>query len=71
MNPLWMIWNVEEVVVKPFAFVYNEILMVLEAAGGCCESIIDGLESRGGCCEAIYIRLQINIDSFGSFRRLL
>ena len=26
--------------------------MGLEAAGGCCESIIDGLESRGGCSEA-------------------
>ena len=48
MNPFLMVWNLREVVVKPFAHFYNEILMVLEASGGCCESIIDGLESRRG-----------------------
>ena len=42
MNPSLMVWNVEEVAVKPFAHFYKEILMVLEASGGCCESIIDG-----------------------------
>ena len=34
MNPLLMVWNLEEVAVKPFAHFYNEILMVLEASGG-------------------------------------
>ena len=53
MNPLLMVWNLKEVAVKPFAHFYKEILMVLEASGSCCESIIDGSESRGGCCEAI------------------
>ena len=59
-----MVWNLEEVAVKPFACFYFEIFMVLEASGGCCESIIDGLESPGGCCEAIYTLLQINIHGF-------
>ena len=54
MNPLLMVWNLQKVAVKPFTHFYNEILMVLEASGGCCESIIDGLESPGSCCEAIY-----------------
>ena len=52
MNPLLMVWNLQEVAVK-HAYFYNEILMVLEASGGCCESIIDGLECPRGCCEAI------------------
>ena len=56
-----MVWNLGEVAVKLFAHVYKEILMVLEASGGCCESIIDGLEPPGGCCEAICILLQRNI----------
>ena len=56
---------------KPFAHFYTEILMFLEASGGCCESIIDGLESRGGCCEAIHILLHRNINGFGNFRTLL
>ena len=71
MNALLMVWNVDEVAVKPFTHFYNEILMVLEASGGCCESIINGLESPGGCCEAICTLLQLNINGFGSFRRLL
>ena len=58
MNPLLMVWNLQEVAVKPFAHFYIEILMVLEASGRCCESIIDGLESRGGCCAAICTLLQ-------------
>ena len=71
MNPLLRVWNLEEVAVKPFAHFYNEILMVLDASGGCCESIIDSLESRGGCCETFCILLQRSILSFGSFRRPL
>ena len=58
MNPLLMVWNLEEVAVKPFAHLYNETLMVLKGSGGCRESIIDGLESPGSCCEAIRILLQ-------------
>ena len=38
MNPLLMVWNLEEVAVKPFAHFYIEIFMILEASGGCCES---------------------------------
>ena len=66
-----MVWNLEEVAVKPFAHFYIEICMVLEASGGCCESIIDGLESPGSCGEAIYTLLQTKIHGFGSFKRLL
>ena len=58
MNPLLMVWNLEEVAVKPFINFYNQILIVLEASGGCCESIIDGLESIGNCCESIYTLLE-------------
>ena len=71
MNPLLMVWNLQDVAVTPFTYFYNEILMCLEASGGCCESIIDGLESPRSCCEAICILLQINIHGFGSLRRLL
>ena len=71
MNPLLMDWNLQEVAVKQFTHFYNEIFMVLEASGRCCESIIDGLESRGGCYETIYILLQRNIHGLGSFRKLL
>ena len=71
MNPLLMVWNLQEVAVKPFAHFYNEILMVLEASGGCCESIINGLESPGGCCEAICTLLTIHIESFTNYGRLL
>ena len=46
------------VAVKPFAHFYNEMCMVLEASGGCCESFIDGLESRGGRFEAVCTLLQ-------------
>ena len=44
--------------------------MVLEASGGCCESIIDGLESPEGCREAICVLLQLNIVGFGISRKL-
>ena len=71
MNPLLMVWNLEEVAVKSFAHFYNEILRVLEASGGCCEYMIDGLESQGGCCEAICTLVQRNINGFESVRRLL
>ena len=69
MNPLLMVWNLEEVAVKPYVYFYNEILMVLEASGGCCESIIDGLKSPGGCCESICtlsIEISIVLESPGS-----
>ena len=71
MNPLLMVWNLEEVAVKPFAHFYKEILMVLEASGGCCESIIDGLESPGSCRETICKLFQFNIDGFGRSTKLL
>ena len=53
VNPLLMVWNLQEVAVKPFAHSSQEISMVLESAGGCCESIINVLESLEGCCEDI------------------
>ena len=58
MNPLLMLWNLQEVAVKPFKHFYIEILMVLEASGCCCESNIDGSESQGSCCETIFALLQ-------------
>ena len=71
MNALLKVWNLEEIVVKQFMHFYNEIFMVLEAAGRCCDSIIDGLESPGRCREATYTHLQRNINGLGSFKRLL
>ena len=53
MNPLLMVWNLQEVVVKQFADFSNSILMVLESARSCCESSINVLESLEGCCEDI------------------
>ena len=58
MNPVLMVWNLQEVVVRPFTYFYNEIFVLLEASRGCCESIFDGVESKRSCCEAIYILLQ-------------
>ena len=40
MNPLLMVCNFQEVAVKPIAKLFNEILMVLEASGGCCELLM-------------------------------
>ena len=34
VNPSLMVWNLDEVAVKPFAHFYKEILMVLEASWG-------------------------------------
>ena len=42
----------------------NEISMVLESAGGCCESIINVLESPEGCCEDICTFCLRNINGF-------
>ena len=64
MNQLFVVWNLQEVAVKPLTHFYKDILMVLEASRGCCESSIDGLESPKGCCEAIYTLLQRKLDGF-------
>ena len=53
MNQLFIVWALQAAGVKPFAYFSNETIMVLEAPGVCCESIIDDLESPGGWCEAI------------------
>ena len=53
MNPLLMIGNLQKAAVKTFACFSIEIAMVLESAGGCCESIINVLECPEGCCEDI------------------
>ena len=50
MNPLLMVWNLQDVAVKQFTYFYNEILMVLESPGSHREAMIDGLDSPGGCC---------------------
>ena len=59
-----MAWNLQEVAAKKFAHSYKELLMVLEASGGFCESITDGFESRGSCSEAMYALLRRNIHGF-------
>ena len=38
--------------------------MVLESAGGCCESIINVLESPEGCCEDICMCFQLKYQWF-------
>ena len=53
MNPLLMFWNIQKAAVNTFACFSIEISMVLESAGGCCESIINVLESPEGCREDI------------------
>ena len=53
MNQLFMFWNLQKAAVKTFACVSIEISMVLESAGGFCESIINVLESPEGCGEDI------------------
>ena len=58
MNPLFMVWNLQEVAVKQFAHFYNEIFIVLESPVSCREAMIDGLDSPGCCCEAIYVLFQ-------------
>ena len=68
MNPLSMVGNLEEVVVKQFAHVSNSILMVLESAGGCCEYTSNVLESLEGCCEDIckfFIEISMVLESAG------
>ena len=40
-NPMFMVWNLEEVAVGPFVYFYKEIFIVLEASCGCSESVID------------------------------
>ena len=71
MNPLLMCWNLQKAAVKTFESFCNEILMVLESAGGCCESIINVLESPEGCCEDICTFCFGNINGFGISRSLL
>ena len=39
-NPLLMVWNLKEVGVKPFAHFYKEILMIVEASGGCVNPLL-------------------------------
>ena len=65
MNQLLMFWNLQKAAVKTFEGFSNEILMVLESAGGCCESIINVLESPEGCCEDICTFCLGNINGFG------
>ena len=71
MNPLLMFWNLQKAAVKTFVRFSIEIFMVLESAGGCCESIINVLESSEGCCEDICKFFHCNIDGFRISRRLL
>ena len=40
VNSLLMVWNLEEVAVKPFANFYKEIRKVLEASGGCVNPLL-------------------------------
>ena len=40
---------------KQFAHFPDEISMVLESPGSCCEDTIDASESQGKCFETVYI----------------
>ena len=40
VNPLLMVEDLQEVAVKPFAHFYKEILIVLEASGGCVNPLL-------------------------------
>ena len=71
MNQLLMVWNLQNAAVKTSARFSIEISMVLESAGGCCESIINCLESSEGCREDICTFFHSNIDGFRISRRLL
>ena len=53
MKPLFMFWNIQKAAVNTSARCLIEILMVLEAACRCCESIINVLEFPEGCGEDI------------------
>ena len=66
-----MFWNLQKAAVKTFVRLSIEILMVLESAGGCCESIINVLEYPEGCVENICTFFNRNINGFGISRRLL
>ena len=70
MNPLLMFWNIQKAAVKTFARLSIDISMVLESAGGCCESIINVLESPEGCCEDICTFCLLNMNGFGISRSL-
>ena len=52
MNPLLIVWNLQEIAVKPFAHFYKNF-NGFENPGSCSEAMIDGLESPGGRREAI------------------
>ena len=65
MNPLLMFWHIQKAAVNTFARFSIEISMVLESAGGCCESIINVLESPESCCEDICTFCLGNINGFG------
>ena len=53
--------GIEEAAVTPIAHSSNNILMVLESPGGCCEAIRDGLEPSGNCGGTIRTLFQWNI----------
>ena len=71
MNPLLMFWHIQKAAVNTFARFSIEISMVLESAGGCCESIINVLEYPESCCKDICTFCLGNINGFGISRRLL
>ena len=71
MNPLLMCWHIQKVAVNTFARFSIEISMVLESAGGCCEScntamswfyLYNGRENRnygGGCgCHGLVLSIK-------------
>ena len=76
MNPLLMFWHIQKAAVNTFARFSIEISLVLESAGGCCESIINVLESPEGCCEDLCTFFQMkylwfwNQQEVGISRRL-
>ena len=71
VKPLFMVRNLQDAVVKQFAHFSNDISMVLESPGRCCEAMIDGVGSPGGCCEAICTLFKIKYRWFWNLQEVV
>ena len=71
MNLILMVWNLEEVAVKPFANFYNEILMVLEASGSCVNPLLMAWNLQELAVKPFKHFYNEIFMFVGSFRRLL
>ena len=80
VNPLLMVWDLQDVAVKPFIRFSNEILTVLNSQEAAVtpftyfsNEILMFLEASGGCCEYIIDGLESPRSCcwFGISKRLL